>query len=94
MVESREKTVFVRKFSTDATRSACSHSYSQIAIDFGPSGLSGIGSFTARNLDGRGVHVIITGDKGKGNAELFNSLDINYESCWNKKWAPGLVQTR
>jgi hypothetical protein len=20
--------------------------------------------------------------------ELFNSLDIKYESCWNKKWAP------
>ena len=35
------------------------------AIDFGPGGLSGIGSLTARNLDGRGVRVIITGDKGK-----------------------------
>jgi fatty acid synthase subunit alpha len=64
------------------------------AIDFGPGGLSGIGSLTARNLDGRGVRVIIAGDKGKGDAELFNSLDIKYESCWNKKWAPGLVQTR
>jgi hypothetical protein len=38
-----------------------------------------------------GVHVIITGDKGKGDAKLFNSLDIKYELCWNKKWAPGLV---
>ena len=64
------------------------------AIDFGPGGLSGIGSLTARNLDGRGVHAIIAGDKGKGDAELFNSLDIKYESCWNKKWAPGLVRTR
>ena len=65
------------------------------AIDFGLGGFSGIGSLTARNLDGRGVRVIITGDKGKGNAELFNSLDIKYESYWNKKWAPGLlVRTR
>ena len=64
------------------------------AIDFGPGGLSGIGSLTARNLDGRGVRVIITGEKGKGDAELFNSLDIKYESCWNKKWGPRLVRTR
>ena len=64
------------------------------AIDFGPGGLSGIGPLTARNLDGRGVRVIITGDKGKGDAELFNPLDIKYESCWNKKWAPSLVRTR
>jgi fatty acid synthase subunit alpha len=66
------------------------------AIDFGPGGLSGIGSLTARNLDGRGVRVIITGDTGrdKGDTELFNSLDIKYKSCWNKKWAPGLVRTR
>jgi fatty acid synthase subunit beta len=47
------------------------------AIDFGPGGLSGIGPLTARNLDGRGVRVIVIGDKGKGYAELFNSLDIN-----------------
>ena len=45
-------------------------------------------------VDGRGVRVIVTGDEGKGDAELFNSLDIKYESCWNKKWAPGLVRTR
>jgi fatty acid synthase subunit alpha, fungi type len=66
------------------------------AIDFGPGGLSGIGPLTARNLDGRGVRVIVTGDKGKGDAELFNSLDIKleYELCWKKKWAPGLVRTR
>ena len=60
------------------------------AIDFGPGGLSGIGPLTARNLDGRGVRFIVTGDKGRGDAKLFNSLDIKYESCWNKKWAPSL----
>ena len=64
------------------------------AINFGPGGLSGIGPLTERKLDGRGVHFIVTGDKGRGDAELFNSLDIKYESCWNKKWAPSLVQTR
>ena len=63
------------------------------AIDFGLGGLSGIGPLTARNFNGRGVHVIILGDKGKGEAELLNSLNIQYESCWNKKWAPGLVRT-
>ena len=35
------------------------------AIDFGPGGLSDIGSLTARNLDGHGVRIIIKGDKGK-----------------------------
>ena len=64
------------------------------AINFGPGGLSGIRSLTAtrRNLDGCGVCVVITGDKGKGYTELFSSesLNIKYESapCWNKKWAP------
>ena len=61
------------------------------AINFSLGGLSSIGPLTARNLNGHGVHVIILGDKGKGEAELFNSLNIQYESCWNKKWAPGLV---
>ena len=64
------------------------------AIDFSLGGLSSIGPLTARNFNGHGVHVIILGDKGKGEAELFNLLDIQYESCWNKKCAPGLVQTR
>jgi len=64
------------------------------AIDFGPGGLSGIGPLTARNLDGRGVRVIVAGEKGKGDAELFNSLGVKYEASWNKKWAPGLVRTR
>ena len=64
------------------------------AIDFGPGGLSGIGPLTARNFDGRGVRVVVAGEKGKGDVELFNSLDINYEACWNKRWSPGLVRTR
>jgi fatty acid synthase subunit alpha len=40
------------------------------AIDFGPGGTSGIGPLTARNLDGRGVRVVVVGEKGKGGAEV------------------------
>lgn len=64
------------------------------AIDFGPGGLSGIGPLTARNFDGRGVRVIVVGDKGKGDAELYDSLNVKCEDWWNKKFAPGLVRTR
>ena len=56
------------------------------AIDFGPSGLSGIGPLTARNFNGCSVHFIILGDKGKGEAELFNLLDIQYNA-----WKSGPV---
>ncbi|KAL1711802.1 hypothetical protein EV715DRAFT_278348 [Schizophyllum commune] len=63
------------------------------AVNFGPGGLSGIGPLTARNLDGRGVRVIVTGDKGKGDAELFDPTEIKTEQCWSKKWAPKLVKT-
>jgi len=42
------------------------------AIDFGIGGTSGIGPLTAHNLNGRGVRVIIVGDKGKGSAEVHN----------------------
>ena len=49
------------------------------AIDFGPGGLSGIGPLTARLLEGRGVRVVIVGDKGKGGAELYNAESVKYE---------------
>lgn len=64
------------------------------AIDFGPGGLSGIGPLTARNLDGRGVRVIVVGDKGKGDAELYDTSNIRYEDWWSKEFAPGLIRTR
>ena len=51
------------------------------AIDFGLGGLSSNGPLTARNLDSHGVHVIVTGDKGRGDTKLVNSLDIKYELC-------------
>ena len=99
----------MRNFKSSITRSLCDQIFTSPihwskatnfsetathAIDFGPGGLGGIGPLTARNLDGCGVCVTATGDKGKGDAELFNSLDVKYESCWNKKWAPSLVRTR
>lgn len=64
------------------------------AIDFGPGGLSGIGPLTAKNLDGRGVRVIVAGDRGKGDAELYDALTVKYEDWWSKKWSPSLVRTR
>ena len=32
-------------------------------IDFGPGGWSGIGLLTSRNLDGRGVRIIVIGER-------------------------------
>jgi fatty acid synthase subunit beta len=46
------------------------------AIGFGQEGLGGIGPLTARNLDGRGVRVVVIGDRGKGDAELYDSQNI------------------
>lgn len=64
------------------------------AIDFGPGGLSGIGPLTARNLDGRGVRVIVIGDKNKGEVEFYNVHQVKYEEWWSRKWMPKLVKTR
>ncbi len=64
------------------------------AIDFGPGGLSGIGPLTARNLEGRGVRVVVVGDKAKGVAELFDAQRIKTEQWWSKKFSPALVKTR
>jgi len=64
------------------------------AIDFGPGGLSGVGSFTGRNLDGRGVRVIVVGDRGKGDAELYSIKGVKFEQSWTRKWSPSLVKTR
>jgi fatty acid synthase subunit alpha, fungi type len=60
------------------------------AIDFGPGGTSGIGPLTARNLDGRGVRVIIVCDKSKGGAEVYDSQNGQNGEWWSKK----LVRTR
>ena len=64
------------------------------AVDFGAGGISGIGPLTARNLDGRGVRVIVIGEKGKGDAEFYSVRGVMKEPSWIKKWAPSLVKTR
>ncbi|KZT67951.1 hypothetical protein DAEQUDRAFT_367722 [Daedalea quercina L-15889] len=63
------------------------------AIDFGPGGLSGVGPMTARNLNGRGVRVIVAGDKSKGIVELYDAQKIKREDWWSKKFMPTLVKT-
>ncbi|KAJ7285205.1 fatty acid synthase [Mycena rebaudengoi] len=98
----------LRQLSTSITRSLCEQIFTKPihwtaatnfpetathAIDFGPGGLSGIGPLTAKNLEGRGVRVIVVGDRAKGDAELYNSQNVKYEEWWNKKFAPGLVKT-
>jgi len=49
------------------------------AIGFGPGGLSGIGPLTTRNFEGRGVRVIILGEKGKGSADLYDAEGVEYK---------------
>lgn len=99
----------LRELTTSVTRSLCEQVFSlpiqwtkatafpetaTHAIDFGPGGLSGIGGLTARNLDGRGVRVMIVGEKGKNGAEVYDATNVKRESWWSKKWTPGLVKTR
>nr|ODN98836.1 hypothetical protein L204_02800 [Cryptococcus depauperatus CBS 7855] len=62
-------------------------------IDFGPGGNSGIGPLTGRAIEGRGVRVVIVGEKGKAVAELYDSSKIRREPVWAKEWAPKLVKT-
>jgi fatty acid synthase subunit alpha len=64
------------------------------ALDLGPSALSGIGPLTAHNLEGRGVQVIVVGEKGKGDVELFDPKTVKYEDTCAEKFTPGLVKTR
>ena len=49
---------------------------------------------SARNFDGRGIWVAVVGDKGKGDAELYDSQEVRYEEWWSKKWGSRLVRTR
>jgi fatty acid synthase subunit alpha, fungi type len=64
------------------------------AVDFGAGGLNGIGPLTARNLDGKGVRMIVLGEKGKGDSEFFSIQDVQYAQSWHNKWSPKLVKTR
>ena len=61
------------------TEATCFAPTATHAIDFGPGGLSGIGSLTARNLEERGIRVIVIGEKGKGSSELYDAEGLKYE---------------
>ncbi|ODO06611.1 hypothetical protein I350_03968 [Cryptococcus amylolentus CBS 6273] len=63
------------------------------AIDFGPGGNSGIGPLTSRVLEGRGVRVVIVGEKGKAAAEFYDASNIKREPVWATEWSPKLVKT-
>jgi fatty acid synthase subunit alpha len=63
------------------------------AVDFGAGGISGIGPLTTRSVDGRGVRVIVIGEKGRGDAEFYSVRGMRDEP-WVKKCAPSLVKTR
>ena len=44
-------------------------------VDICPGGVNGIDPPTSRNLEGRGVRVIILGNKGHGEVEIFGIDD-------------------
>jgi fatty acid synthase subunit alpha len=99
----------LRKITTSLTRSLCDQTFilplhwfkandfpetATQAIDFGSGGLSGIGPLTARNFEGRGVRVIVLGEKGEGGAEPYGAKRGTYDDRWSNKWTPKLVKTR
>ncbi|KIR78245.1 fatty acid synthase subunit beta, fungi type [Cryptococcus gattii EJB2] len=63
------------------------------AIDFGPGGNSGIGPLTSRAIEGRGVRIVVVGEKGKAAAEFYDATKIRREPVWAKEWSPKLVKT-
>ncbi len=63
------------------------------AVDFGPGGASGIGGLTQRNLEGRGIRVLVVGEKGKAGAEAYSVGPLRYEARWSSKFHPKLVKT-
>lgn len=62
-------------------------------IDFGTGGLSGIGSLTARNLEGRGVRTVIVSGFHPKSAELYDTVQVHREQRWIDDYRPKLVKT-
>ncbi|KAI8987783.1 fatty acid synthase [Mycotypha africana] len=70
-------------------------------VDFGPGGVSGIGSLTHRNKEGTGVQVVLAGvleganDDLSYKADLFdtNAQSIKYSPNWANLYQPKLVET-
>ncbi|PWY99602.1 hypothetical protein BCV70DRAFT_109981 [Testicularia cyperi] len=63
-------------------------------IDFGTGGLSGIGGLTARNLEGRGVRVVIPSGVHQHSSELYSASSVRSEERWEDVWLPRLVRTK
>ena len=63
------------------------------AVDFGPGGNSGIGFLTGRAVEGRGVRIVVIGEKGKAAAEFYDAKRIRYEPIWASDFQPKLVKT-
>jgi fatty acid synthase subunit beta len=68
-------------------------------IDFGPGGLSGLGSLTHRNKDGTGVRVIIAGSLEGGGGiggqgEVFERGEggVRYNVDWVEQYRPRLIR--
>lgn len=74
------------KFNDDATH----------VVDFGTGGLSGIGSLTARETEGKGLRVVVasTGMNGRGIEETYSATSVKIENKWFSKFGPKLVKTR
>lgn len=65
-------------------------------LDFGPGGPSGIGSLTARNLEGRGIRCLAfagTAAAGRGGDEAYDVRSLRTEQAWGRRFAPKLVKT-
>ncbi|RXK40211.1 hypothetical protein M231_02485 [Tremella mesenterica] len=62
-------------------------------VDFGPGGNSGVGYLVARVVEGRGVRVVVVGEKGKAAAELYDAIKVKREPVWAHEWSPKLVRT-
>ncbi|KDN47732.1 hypothetical protein K437DRAFT_273590 [Tilletiaria anomala UBC 951] len=63
-------------------------------IDFGTGGLSGIGGLTARNLEGKGVRMLIPSGRHARSHELYSLANVEREVNWADAFAPKLVKTR
>jgi fatty acid synthase subunit beta, fungi type len=70
-------------------------------LDFGPGGLSGLGSVTHRNKDGTGVRIIIAGSLEAGGGiggqgEVFERGEggVRFNVDWVEQYRPRLVKVR
>lgn len=73
------------RFNDDATH----------VVDFGTGGISGIGSLTARESEGKGLRVVIAsaGTNGRGIEEVYSATKLRVDSKWMDKFGPKLVKT-